>query len=139
MGIYDNPVPAFAELHPITPTSRRRKAPSKPSQAAEGPSAPTASQTATKVAQDFYDSVNGLVDFQKVRSVAMKAVKAGYEADQVLAAFTRAHQDGRPLTADVLHQYLEGYVQPRGAGRPDKAIHYAADRKAHPSEYSEDL
>lgn len=133
MGIYDTPVDAFAALNPASRPSRRRKTPAATS---AGESDPTPSQVATNVAQDFYDSVNGLVDFQKIRTVALKAIKGGYRSGDVLTAFQRAHKDGRPLTAEVLHQYLEGYVRP---GTANKAIHYAPDRKRDESEYLEDL
>lgn len=141
MGIYDSPVDPFAVLEPTAKRSNRRKTPAKPSSSAAEPSTgPTRSETATKVAQDFYDAVNGLVDFTKVRSVAVKALKGGYEGDAVLAAMKDAHRDGRPITAEVLHQYLEGYARRRVANPGmDKSIHYAADAQNDPSRYSEDL
>lgn len=141
MGIYDNPVEAFAELHPVDaakkPTRKRKKADDSTPTGPATTASLTPAQIANAAAQEFYDSIQGLGDFQKIRTVVTKAVKAGYDRDRIVEGLQSAHRDGRPLTADVLHQYLEGFA--RRAGRaPDKAIHYAADKPHDPSQFREE-
>lgn len=137
MGIYDKPVEAFTELHPVSPAKKTPRKRGKTATATEASSALTPTQVANKAAQDFYDSVQGLVDFQKIRTVVTKAVKAGYDPDRIIAGLNEAHKDGRPLTADVLHQYLEGFARRPGRG-VDKSIHYAADKPHDPEQFREE-
>lgn len=142
VGIYDKPVDAFAEVLPIAEAKPKRRRATKKAAAEKaetsGDEVPTPTQVANAVAQAFYDSIGALADFQKIRTVTTKAIKAGYPADKVTEALENAHRDGRPLTADVIRQYLEGYVRRPTPGQ-NKAIHYAADAPRDQRNYREDL
>lgn len=112
----------------------KRDAPEAPT--SEPASTPIKTSDVNDVVAGFSESVSGMIDPVKVRAVARKALKAGYPPIDITGALQRAHQDGRPLTATVVHQYLEGYPRRNGTG---KAIHYAADRERKSDEYQEDL
>lgn len=119
------------EPQPTEP-SPRRNAKSKTKSAA------TATDAST-VTDDFLTSVRGMGNRTKVQAVVTKALTAGYSSDATLSALQQAHQDGKPLTAEVLHQYLEGFQQQRKGKPSNKSIHYAADAPKKTSDFSEDL
>lgn len=102
--------------------------------------APSESQIANAIAKAIYDGADGMHDFQKLRAVASKGLKAGYSAEQIVAAMRQADADGRPLTAQVVRQHIVGAsgtrvstATARERERAERLARYAAedaDRKA---------
>ena len=93
--------------------------------------------TADRIVSEFSTFTHGMVNTTKIKAVVKKGLDGGYGEDAILTALQSAHRDGKPLTAEVLHQYLEGYA--RAGGRRRNEIHYAADRPTTAADYSEDL
>ena len=69
---------------------------------------PTPGQIANQITRGFYDQHKGAVNFNALRGVVTKLVKAGYDADRIATALTVTEGRGAPLTVDVLRQELEG-------------------------------
>lgn len=88
---------------------------------ANEPPEPTPGQIANQITQGFYDQHNGAVNFNAVRTVVTKLVKAGYAADRIAEALTVTEDRGAPLTVDVLRQQLEGRRQGR-QGKFEQAV-----------------
>lgn len=75
---------------------------------------PTVGQIANDITGAFYDSQNGAINFNAVRGVVTKLLKAGHEPESVASALAAAETAGKPLTVDVLRQMLNGR---QGGGR----------------------
>lgn len=76
----------------------------------------TPAQIANQITRGFYDLHKGAVNFNALRGVVTKLVKAGYDADRIAKALTVTEGRGAPLTVDVLRQELEG--RRKQGGRP---------------------
>ena len=72
------------------------------------PPPPTVGQIANQITTAFYESQQGAVNFQSVRGVVTKLLKADYEPKAVATALAQAEHAGKPLTVDVLRQILAG-------------------------------
>lgn len=72
------------------------------------PSKPTLNQIADQITKAFYDSQDGAVNFNAVRGVVTKMLKAGHDPESVAIALAQAEDAGKPLTSDVLRQILKG-------------------------------
>lgn len=104
-----------------------------------GKPAPTAKAKAPApadvVARAVYDHAQGMVNYQAVRGVAVKALKLeGQTPETVTAAMLTAREAGKPLTADVVDHVLKNGGVRSGkwnpAARADLTAH--ADHWATP-------
>lgn len=76
----------------------------------DGQPAPTRGQRAHRIATAYSEHVGGMVRFMAVRNVVDLALKApqGYSDDRILDALKALRSRGRSITAEALHDELEG-------------------------------
>jgi len=70
----------------------------------------------------------------EVSRVISNCLNNGITSDVATKAVVSLTRDGYPITGWRLTEYINGNDR-----KQPSSIHYAADRKVHPSEYSEDL
>lgn len=106
MTDYQAPVePMPGKPTPGKPTPENQALLEEPSKKTPVPSERTVAP-ADRVATDVYEALDKMANYMKLRAVAAKAIKAGHAPEDVTAVMVKAHAEGRPLTAEVVHQYL---------------------------------
>lgn len=98
--------------------------------------APTPGQRAHRIATTYADECGGMVRFMAVRNVVALAVKArppsapdGYPDERILAALRALRGRGRSITAEALHDELEGVRRSSNGHAPHRdapGTNYAA-------------
>lgn len=68
----------------------------------------TVGQIANRITKDWYEHQNGAVNFNAVRQVVTKMLKAGWPEIVIKQAMVSVDEAGAPMTADVLRQQLQG-------------------------------
>lgn len=89
---------------------------------------PPAGETLNKRAQRLtktYADRNKMLNFPAVMGVVKKAIHAGHEDDQIVAALGRLAEDGRSVTTETLRIELEGLPARRSVSTTDRRVEAA--------------
>lgn len=102
----------------------------------DGEAPPTPGQRAHRIATTYADECGGMVRFMAVRNVVALAVKArpptspdGYSDERILAGLRALRARGRAITAEALHDELEGVRRSSNGHAPHRdrpGTNYAA-------------